>query len=93
MRKRLQQQRMHSLQYQYCPFLIPTDLLACVLMQADKGLVLSYSSKAMISHGISSKLALALCGNRIRDPGNMLGYTEMQALLDRVAALFCHYRS
>ena len=22
----------------------------------------------------------------------MLGYTEMQALLDRVAALFCHYR-
>ena len=44
MRKHLQQQRMHSLQYQYCPFLIPTDLLACVLMQADKGLVLFYSS-------------------------------------------------
>ena len=80
--KAFTQRRMHSraLQYQYCPFLIPTDLLTCVLMQADKDLLLSYSSKAMTSltwnlrsHFLESRYAiielemLAVCwaGNAI----------------------------
>ena len=58
MRKHLLQLRMHSLQHQYYPILMPTDLLACALMQADKDLALFCSSKAMMAHGISSKLGL-----------------------------------